>query len=338
MSEVLVNVSRGPLVECCHRGDAVVVDKRGRVLFYIGNPYKITYIRSAGKPLQALNVVLSGTADRFGFSDAELSIMCASHYGEEFHRETVAGIMKKIGQPVDSLLCGSTLSIKHEYALELVAQNFKLNPTNSDCSGKHAGMIATCIHKGYSLDGYIDESHILQREVLKAVSDMCEIDEDSIYIGVDGCSVPVHGMPLYNMALGYAKLANPEGLDEDYMKACERVFNAMNKHPEMIAGTDGFCTELLKHTNGKLVGKLGAEGVYCIGVKDRDIGLAIKIEDGNYSRALWPAVIRCLEDLGVLDEDEANALERFREIDNKNNVDSVIGKVYPVFHLKSATS
>ena len=334
MSEILINVSRGPLVESCHRGDAVVVNKRGKVLSYIGDPYKVTFIRSAGKPLQAINVILSGAAKKFGFSDAELSIMCASHYGEQFHRDTVAGIMEKIGLSIDSLLCGSTLSIKQEYALELVSQHFQLNPTNSDCSGKHAGMLATCIHEGLSIHDYTNENHILQKDILKTVSAMCEIDEKNISIGIDGCSVPVHGMPLYNMALGFAKLANPCDLDEGYRNACEQIFKAMNSHPEMLAGTDGFCTELLKHTHGKLVGKLGAEGVYCIGIKDRDIGLAIKIEDGNYSRALWPAVMRCLEDLNVLDEEELNSLEKFRELENRNNFNSIIGRVSPAFHLK----
>ena len=335
MSEILINVTRGPLVECCHRGDAVVVNKKGKVLAYIGDPYKVTYIRSAGKPLQALNVLLSGAAKRFDFNDAEIAIMCASHYGEAFHRTTVEGIMNKIGLGINSLLCGSTLSIKYDYALELVADHFKLNPTNTDCSGKHAGIIATCVHKGYSFNDYCRENHRVQKEILSVVSNMCEISQDKIYIGVDGCGVPVHGMPLYNMALGFARLSNPEELCDEYKTSCDRIFKAMNNHPEMLAGTDGFCTELIKNTQGKLIGKLGAEGVYCIGVKGKDIGLAIKIEDGNYSRALWPAVIRCLEDLNVLDDSELTALEKFRELPNLNNTNDVVGKVYPVFKLKT---
>lgn len=334
MSEILINVSRGPLVECYHRGDAVVVNKSGKVLSYIGDPYKISFIRSAGKPLQTLNVILSGAAKRFGFSDAELSIMCSSHYGEPFHRDTVASIMEKIGLPIDSLLCGSTLSINQEYAHKLVSQHFKLNQTNSACSGKHAGMLATCIHENLSINDYTNENHSLQKNILKTVSTMCEINEKNIYIGTDGCSVPVYGMPLYNMALGFAKLANPHALDEGYKYACEQVFKAMNNHPEMLAGTNGFCTELLKHTHGKLIGKFGSEGVYCIGVKDRDIGLAIKIEDGNNSRALWPAVMRCLEDLNILDEKELNSLGKYRELNNRNNFNHLIGKVSPTFHLK----
>jgi L-asparaginase II len=167
MSEILINVTRGPLVECCHRGDVVAVNKSGKVLTYIGDPYKITYIRSAGKPLQALNVILSGAAEHFNFSDDEISIMCASHYGEAFYRATVEKILNKIGITMDSLLCGSTLSIKYDYALELVAEHFELNPTNCDCSGKHAGMLATCVHMGYSLEGYTNANHNIQKDVLE---------------------------------------------------------------------------------------------------------------------------------------------------------------------------
>lgn len=313
----------------------MAVNKQGRVLAYIGDPYKITYIRSAGKPLQTLNVILSGTAKRFDFSDAELSIMCASHYGEQFHRDTVAGIMEKIGLPIDSLLCGTTLSINPSYALELVSQHFELNPTNSDCSGKHAGMLATCVHTGLSIHDYTNETHTLQKDILKTVSTICEINEKHIKLGTDGCSVPVYGMPLYNMALGFAKFANPQDLDEEYKSACEQLFRAMNRHPEMVAGTDGFCTELLRCTHGKLAAKLGAEGVYCIGVKDRDIGLAIKIEDGNTNRTIGPTVLRCLDDLNVLTKEELNSLKKYRELDNTNNFGNIVGKVFPVFHLKT---
>ena len=333
LSEILINVTRGPLVECCHRGDAVVVNRLGKVLSYIGDPYKVTYMRSAAKPLQTLNVILSGAANRFSFSDAELSIMCASHYGEQFHRDTVAGIMEKIGLSIDSLQCGTTLSINPSYALELVSQHFKLNPTNSDCSGKHAGMLATCIHTGLSIQDYTNENHSLQKDILKTVSTLCEINENNVYLGTDGCSVPVYGMPLYNMALGFAKLANPQDLDEGYKNACDRIFTAMNNHPEMLSGTNGFDTELLKQTHRKLVGKLGAEGVYCLGIKDRDIGIAIKIEDGNTNRALWPTAMRCLEDLDVLDVEELHSLRKYSELENRNNFKDIIGKVYPVFHL-----
>lgn len=333
MSEILVNVTRGTLVEGIHRGDIAVVDSSGKLLYSIGDPYKVTYMRSAAKPIQTLNVIISGAADKFNFTDEELAIMCASHYGEEFHRKVIENIMKKIGLPICNLLCGATLSLSTEYTKELLWTHAKLNPTNTDCSGKHAGMLAVCLLKGYSTKDYNLEEHPVQKELKKIVSRICEIEENKIIIGIDGCTVPVYGIPLHNMALGFAKIANPDRLPNKYKDACDKVFKAMNNYPKMIAGTNGFCTELIKNCHGKLIGKLGAEGVYCIGIKGRDLGIALKIEDGSY-RAVWPAVIRCLEELKILEEDELKALIEFKEGKNLNNIKVKVGEVKAVYNLK----
>lgn len=334
MSEILVNVNRGPIVESLHRGDIAVVNSEGKLLYSIGDPYKVTYMRSAAKPIQTLNVILSGAADKFKFTDEEISIMCASHYGEDFHRKTVEGIMKKIGLSVNDLLCGTTLSLNEEYKRQLIWNHVKLNPTNTDCSGKHAGMLAACIYKGYDIKNYNLEQHVIQKEIKKVVAEMCGIDEKKIYIGTDGCTVPVYGIPLYNMALGFAKLANPDNLSIEYKNAANRVFKAMNNAPEMVAGTNGFCTELIKNTHGKLIGKFGAEAVYCIGIKGMNIGIAVKIEDGNSNRALYPVVMQCLEDLNVLDKEEKKALNKFKIIKNLNNIGKSVGEIKPIFNLK----
>jgi L-asparaginase II len=336
MSELLISVTRGPLVESIHRGDIAVVNNRGELLYFKGDPYKVTYMRSALKPIQTLNVFLSGADEEFHFSDKEIAIMCASHYGEDFHRRTVESMLDKMGLKIENLLCGATYSLDPNYRTEQIANHVKLNPTNTDCSGKHSGMLAACLSKGYRLEDYNLPDHPVQLDIKKVIADVCEIEEDKIIIGVDGCTVPVHGLPLYNAALGFAKLAKPDGLDVDLKMSCERIFNAMNNAPEMVAGTGGFCTELIKNTHGKLIGKLGAEGVYCIGIKEKGIGIAIKIEDGNYSRAIPPAAMRCLEDLEVLDKDEIEALSSFRYFYNLNNIGNVVGEVKPAFNLDKA--
>ncbi len=335
MSEELIHVSRGSITESIHRGDAVVVNTRGEILAYAGNPRKETYIRSAGKPFQAIDVFLSGAVEKFGFNDSEIAIMCASHYGEDFHRAVIDGILAKIGLPMEALHCGSTWSIKPDYARKQAADRVTLVPSNNDCSGKHAGMLASCLMKNYPIADYTMASHPLQKDILRAVAGICRLDVQEIKIGIDGCSVPVHGMPIYNMALGFARLANPAGVEPSVAAACDRIFLAMNRAPEMVAGTDGFCTELIRHTHGKLVGKLGAEGVYCIGVKGRELGIAVKIEDGNYSRALNPAVMRCLEDLNLLTDAELNALESFRNPDILNGLGMTVGTISPCFNLKN---
>lgn len=332
MSEIVVKVTRGSLVESIHRADIAVVNSKGKLLYSLGNPYKITYMRSAAKPIQTLNVILSGAAEKFSFTDEEIAIMCASHYGEDFHRKTVNGILKKIGLGIDNLLCGSTLSLNEEYAEKLLWNHAEINPSYTDCSGKHCGILSICVLNGYDISSYNLLEHPVQKEIKKIVCKVCSVKEDGIIVGIDGCTVPIFGMPLYNMALGFCKMANSSVFTEKYKNAADRVFKAMTRAPEMVAGTGGFCTELMKNTGGRLIGKLGAEGVYCIGVKDMDLGIAIKIEDGS-TRALWPTTVKCLEDLKVLKEEEKRTLSKFKIKDNINNMKEKIGEIFPDFHL-----
>lgn len=333
MSEVLLEVSRGPLVENIHKGDVAIVGKDGKLKYYKGDTYKVAYIRSALKPVQAINVFLSGANEKYNFEDEEISLMCASHYGQDIHIKMVDKILKKIGLTQENLLCKGTYSLNEDYKTFQISNHIKLTPANSDCSGKHSGMLASCLAKGYDIENYNSINHPIQKDIKKLIADFCEIDEDKIVIGVDGCGVPVHGIPLYNAALAFAKFTCTDNLQLDVKNACDRIFKSMNNAPEMVAGIGGFCTELIKNTNGKLIGKLGADGVYCVAVKGADIGIAIKIEDGNYKRAIPPVVMRCLEDLGVLTLEEMEALDRFREEDLKNSLGNTIGKVKPVFHL-----
>ena len=173
----------------------------------------------------------------------------------------------------------------------------------------------------------------MQQDLKKLIAHICEIDESKIIIGTDGCGVPVHGMPLYNAALAFSKFTFTDDLQPELKSACDKIFDSMNENPEMVAGTGGFCTELIKHTNGKLIGKIGADGVYCLAVKGMDVGIAIKIEDGNMNRAVPPVVMRCLEELNVLTTSEMEALKNFRHEHLKNSLGETIGKVNAVFHL-----
>lgn len=336
MSEILLEVTRGPLVENIHRGDIAVVGKDGKLKYYKGNPYKVAYIRSSLKPIQALNVFLSGAMDKYKFDEDEIAIMCASHYGEEMHRTVIDKILNKIGLTQKDFLCNAAYSINENYKKLQIENHLKLTPANSDCSGKHSGMMASCLAKGYKIDNYNSIDSPIQQDIKRIVANFCEVEEDKIIIGTDGCGVPVHGIPLYNAALAFSKFTFTDNLQPDLKTACDTIFKSMNSHPEMIAGTNGFCTELIKNTHGKLIGKIGADGVYCLAVKGMDVGIAIKIEDGNYHRAIPPVVMRCLEELNILTTSEIEALDSFRDEHLRNSLGEVIGKVNPVFHLNEA--
>lgn len=332
MSEVLVEVTRSGLVESRHCGSVAVTNGKGELLAYAGDPTLVTYIRSAAKPFQAMNVLFSGAFEHYGFTEKELAIMCSSHYGEDFHRETIRGILAKIGLSHENLLCGAPLSINAAYHDRQLREHLPINETNSDCSGKHSGFLSVCQLKGYPIENYTSPDHPMQKEILHIVSEMCCVPEGDIHIGVDGCGVPVHAMPLCNMARGYARLTTPAQLDEPYRSAAQKITAAMSAYPEMIAGTGGFCTEFLRHTHGRFCGKLGAEAVYCIGAADKDLGITVKIEDGNY-RALYAAVMSVLTQLDLLTESERAALAPFAAPDCLNDHGNVIGTIRPAFTL-----
>ncbi len=332
MSEILIERTRGNIVESIHRGDVAVVNRKGELLCKTGDAGKYTFMRSAAKPVQAMNVILSGAAEKFDFNDAELAIMCGSHYAEKMHVKTVQSILKKIGLDKKTIQSGSKKPLSSKVAFEYMWEKKEDDVLFNDCSGKHAGMLAVCLQKGYSITHYTEPSHPLQREILRIISHITGYEQDKISIGIDGCSVPVHALPLYNMAFGYARLAHPEGIGEGMEDAASNIFSAMNHEPFMVSGTNGFCTDLIRHTNGKLIGKIGAEGIYCVGLKEQAIGVAVKIEDGSMN-VLPPVVMYILKELDVLAKSELKKLESYCTLNNYNDVNKVVGKIRPAFNL-----
>ncbi|NLI46482.1 MAG: asparaginase [Acidobacteria bacterium] len=330
--EVLVTVTRSGRVECRHRGSVAVVDGGGRLVREIGDPGTVTYMRSAAKPIQALAVVASGAADRFAFTDEELAVMCASHYGEPDHRRVVASILTKVGLEPSALHCGTPPSIRAEIALAQARAGEAQTPLVSDCSGKHAGILAVCIHRGFPVAGYHRPDHPVQRMIRNILAAVSGEPEASIGVGVDGCSVPVFALPLRQMARAYARLAEPSGLPPELAAAARRIAGAMTAHPFMLAGTGGFCTALAAAGGGRWVNKLGAEGVYCLGVKEPNLGIALKIEDGAL-RAVPPAAMRALALLGLLSPEDVAALAEFAAAPNRNDLGEIVGELSGVFSL-----
>jgi len=332
MAEVLVKVTRNGLTECMHRGDIAVVDYNGNLLRKTGDPFKFTYMRSAAKFFQALNPVLCGAGGHFEFTDREYAITCGSHYAEPIHLKTVDSILRKAGLTAEAIQGGTVTSLKWTYALELASRGETLTPLHSDCSGKHAGMLASAVFQGLSTNTYLQPGHPVQQQILDIISAITQYPKSQIQIGIDGCSAPVHAMPLYYMALGFARFAKSQVLDTSTARAANKLFHAATKHPEMLAGTNGFCSDLVKVSNGKLIGKIGAEGVYCVGIKDQGTGIAVKVENGNMNM-LPPVIMKILEDLSVLNNDEMHALRHYRCPANLNDVETEVGAIRPVFEL-----
>ena len=329
---VLVNVERGNLVESIHRGHIAIVNAKGEVLSSMGDIDKVVYARSSMKPLQAIPIVETGAADRYGLNDWDLSLTCASHNGEEQHTDRVASILERLELKVDDLQCG-THNPRWPAAYEkLVRSGEEVTPIYNNCSGKHSGMLATARHMQETTADYYRIDHPVQQRILAVISEMTEVPAEEIEIGIDGCGVPVHGVPMKNLALSFAKLADPSELSETRQQAIGKVTTAMMAAPEMVAGTERFCTDFMKVMQGKMFGKTGAEGVYCIGIPEAGIGIAVKIEDGN-GRATSSVVVEVLSQLNLINEEEKKQLASYHFPELLNARKEKIGMLRPAFSL-----
>src|ERR1051325_1226918 len=304
-AEPLVEVTRGAITESRHRGHVVAVDPDGRIIAHLGAPETVTFLRSSAKPHQAIPLIKTGAADRFGFTEQEIALACASHSGEPIHTELAASMLKKIGLGPEALQCGVHEPFSPEATKALRRTGEAPNVLQNNCSGKHAAMLAVAVHLGEPTENYYEPGHPVQLAIGNVVSQFSDIAVEDLSVGVDGCGVPVFGVTVKAMALMYARLiATPAAFDEPTREACARIVSAMTTYPEIIGGTsERLDTEMMRAAKGRLISKVGEEGVYTVGVLPCDdwpkgFGLALKIEDGDDHRARPTVVIESLRQLG----------------------------------------
>jgi L-asparaginase II len=340
-SAPLVEVRRGSIVESRHRGHVAAVDGDGKLVATLGEPETVTYLRSSAKAFQAIPLLTSGAADRFGLTEMELAVACGSHSGEDLHAATVAGMLKKIGLDESFLKCGVHEPFDRATARRLREQGEPPGILRNNCSGKHTGMLAVSLQLGAPPETYDDPGSPVQQAILRAVSRFSGIPAAGVAVGVDGCGVPVFGIPVRRMALMYARLVHPTAdFDEATRRASVRLVAAMTKHPEMVGGTvERFDTEVMRAGHGLLISKIGAEGVYTAGVLPcerwpKGLGLAFKIEDGEDRRARSTVAIESLRQLGVLDEDAYKALTPYASFPVQNHRGDIVGEIRASFALK----
>ena len=291
----LATVTRGELVESVHRGRFATCDPRGEVLEALGDPEAYVYLRSAAKPFQALPLILSGTADAFGLTDKELAVACASHNAEEPHLAAVRSILEKAGLFEEDLQSGVHPPMYGPAAAKLIRRGEEPRPIHSNCSGKHSGMLAVCVHEGYETLDYRDPGHPLQRRILGLIAEVCGVENDEVLIAGDNCGVPAFALPLRSFATGLARMATGEELPDHLVEAALRIRDAMRAHPFMVAGTGRFDTEIMERTY--LLVKGGAEAVLAVG-NPEGWGMVLKISDGS-QRAVQPVALAALEHMGV---------------------------------------
>ncbi len=334
----LVELLRGGLRESLHQGALVVACSDGRRQKGLGHPASPTFLRSAAKPLQALPVVESGAADRYGLAAAELACMCGSLNGEDFQVEAVRSILNKAGLDSGLLDCGVHRPSHRPTAQALARAGQPPTPLHNNCAGKHAAMLVLCAHLGHPTGGYTRPEHPVQGLIRQTVAEMCAYPAEQIGLGIDGCGVPVFRLPLVSLAGAYARLAEPQGagLAPERAAACSRLMAACLAHPEMIAGSDRLCTRLMQAAPGRFLAKTGSEGSYAIAVPSMGLGLALNIEDGAM-RALAPAVCQLLHELGLLDHQAlAGELADLARPRLKNHRGEQVAELRAVFSLQKA--
>lgn len=337
---VLVEVSRGGLVESKHRGAIAVIGDGGKIHAQVGDVSFTTITRSTAKPIQALLTISSGAAKRFKLAPSELAIISGSHSGEVIHVEQVRSILKKIGLDESSLQCGS-----HHLSgwIPTLESDKGEDILKNNCSGKHAGMLAQSVAGALDVKTYTQTDHPVQQGILDILSVLSETPRDDIHLAWDNCGTPVFGLPLERLALAYRNLVNPSDLPSTLRNSCARLVKAILDHPEMIGGTSNrVTTEIMRACAKSVIAKDGAEGVHAMGILPcakygRGLGVAFKIEDGG-ERAVGAVAVAVLDQLGLLSPYQRSRLARFLYVSIKDFRGFEVGQLRPVFQLIVSSS
>ena len=370
---------RGASLENAHRAHIVVVDHDGTPLLGFGHTQRMTLARSAAKPAQALAVLETGAMERFGFDDADLALMCASHNSEERHITRASTMLAKLGCLEADLRCGGHAPLSAQVQQDWIRRGFTPTSLCSNCSGKHVGMLGAALALGTAIEDYHQEQHPVQLRVKQVMAQAVGLSPSEVEWAIDGCNLPTPAFPLDRLAYLYASLADAAdrigqadllhsrhqlGADErtprsdapshrqgshpktDLTPRTQRlaqIFRAMTQYPELVAGEERFCTLLMRAFEGAVVGKLGADACYGVGIQACEqtrrlgakgaVGVAIKVEDGNVE-ALYMLVSEVLHRLEIGTPEQRAALDAIRQPKMLNTRGVEVGHVEYPFVLR----
>jgi L-asparaginase II len=319
---VLVEITRGELVESVHRGAVAVCGADGRVVAALGDIESPVYSRSSLKPMQAMVLVESGAADAFGLSDEEIALACASHSGEPMHTTRVAAWLARIGLGERDLACGAHPSRYEPVAEAMIREGHKPTRIFNNCSGKHTGFLTVARQWDVATEGYERIDHPVQQAVAQTLRDLSGVTD--LPYGIDGCAAPNFATSLTAFARAAAVMASGKSA------AAKRILGAMIKHPELMSGTGRACATLIHVGGGRVAVKTGAEGFFGGWLPQHGLGIAIKIDDGA-GRASETAIAAVLDKLGLLG-DGARSLLRAPVLNTRG---TVVGERRPAAALEA---
>lgn len=307
---VLAQFVRGNWVENRHRGAFCLSDANGQIVLALGDIERPIFPRSAIKPMQALPLFATDAVNKFALDDEALSLACASHHGESDHVRVAQKILAASGLSADDLECGAHLPSNAAARKALEVAHEKPSALHNNCSGKHAGMLSVARALGIDTKGYVGREHEVQKRVRAAVEAVLGEDLKEDRCGTDGCSIPTWAAPLRSFARGFARMATGEGLPADMAAAAQRLFEAATSHPHLIAGTDTFDTDAMAAFGGRLMVKVGADGVFCGAIRDTGLGFALKCDDGSLPAATV-MIAAILQGIAKPDANAKAVLERY---------------------------
>jgi L-asparaginase II len=329
-SAILANVIRGETVESIHRGHLIAIDGTGERVLSVGSPDMVTFFRSACKPFQALPFITSGACDELGYSDEEIALACASHSGEARHVRIAQLMLERSGLSEAYLRCGTHLPFNEKEAERMQRAGEYPTQLHNNCSGKHAAMLACAKHIEADLATYEALENPVQQAILETISLFSEVPAKKIAIGIDGCAAPNFALPLSAMAKSFLNLiVPPESFPDDIRNACTRLVSAMSSFPELIGGVERLDTMLMQAAEGKIISKVGADGVWLCAILPSEkypsgLAIALKIEDGDDRRARPVVAVEILKQLGILASDD---LPELSPMAIKNRRGDVVGFV-----------
>ena len=324
--ELDVITMRGSVIESRHRVHAAIVDAKDRLIGGARDPGLVTCSRSCAKPFQVMPFLESGGFDRLGWETDQLALACASHGGEPEHVMVAESMLHDIGLEEGDLACGPHDPLSPRGARVLRDRGDRPTRLHNNCSGKHAAMLARAHTAGWPTQAYEREEHQVQRSTLEMMARWSGTPAAQIARGVDGCGVVVFGLSLEAMARAYARLGAAARRGEEVP---ERIVTALRARPFLFSGTDRFDSVLLETSGGRLLAKVGAEGVHCVSLLDEGIGLCVKVEDGA-QRAQYTSVLRLLQLLGALPDPLPQRLAEFARKPVRNTRNEVVGEVRPL--------
>lgn len=281
----LAVVSRSGVDESVHFGALVALNAHGHVEFSVGDPHVTVYPRSSTKPFQAVAMVNAGLQ----LPPEELAIVCASHNGEDQHLATVRSVLQKAQLDETALANTADYPLHVPSAYHAIQHGQSKSALQMNCSGKHAGMLLTCVTNNWPLTTYLQPEHPLQAAITDSVTALT--GEPPVAIGVDGCGAPAHVMSLVALARGLRAIAVGDAGD-----AGNQVFTAMSQHAYLVGGDGRHVTVIVSHIP-RLIAKDGAESVYVAATSDGH-AVALKLADGS-GRATPTVLLAALSRLGV---------------------------------------